>query len=175
MLSLYALAAPTASTEALRILALETEFEDLFGRWIRACYEFDWSTVQGEGFDCAPGEDMQGTTPLRKLLKAPVGEALKKLAEQGLGKLTRMATHSPVSIGAVLSQSFCERVNSCANLLLTLANTVLNDEELGILVVLRMNAELFSMLRTLYKDVPDTVKHAEMAAMEKMYEIPTVR
>ena len=55
------------------------------------------------------------------------------------GYLPRMASCSYAQLGALNAESFCERALSCANLVLTDGNTVLSDEELEMLVILRMN------------------------------------
>jgi len=46
------------------------------------------------------------------------------------GWLPKMATCSKRSIGSLLESSFCERINSCADQILTLGNTLLGDGEM---------------------------------------------
>ena len=46
------------------------------------------------------------------------------------GKLTKMSTCSKGSIGSLFPASFCERINSCANQVLTLGNSLLGDSEM---------------------------------------------
>ena len=48
------------------------------------------------------------------------------------------------------SLSFCERVLSCANDVLTEGNTLLGDEELEMLIILRMNREFMVFMREHY-------------------------
>ena len=50
-----------------------------------------------------------------------------------------MATGFEGSVASLLASSFSERVNSCANLVLTDGNSLLGHDEMGKLVVLRMN------------------------------------
>jgi len=46
------------------------------------------------------------------------------------GWLPKMTTCSKGSIGSLLESSFCERINSCADQILTLGNTLLGDGEM---------------------------------------------
>ena len=52
--------------------------------------------------------------------------------------------------GALNAESFCERVLSCANDVLTEGNTLLGDAELEMLVVLRMNRNFMRFMRKHY-------------------------
>ena len=49
-----------------------------------------------------------------------------------------------------MASSFCERINSCANLVLTEGNTWLSDEEMEMLVMLRMNKRFIAFMRKYY-------------------------
>jgi hypothetical protein len=66
------------------------------------------------------------------------------------GHLPNMAACSGGQIGALNAESFCERVISCANLVVTDGNTLLGDEEVSMLVVLRMNREFMEYMRANY-------------------------
>ena len=50
-----------------------------------------------------------------------------------------MACNSTGQLGALSAESYCERVLSCANNVVITGNTLLSDEEVEMLVVLRMN------------------------------------
>jgi len=63
------------------------------------------------------------------------------------GWLSKMATCSNGSIGSLLPSSFCERINSCANQVLTLGNTLLGDGEMEKLVMCRMNRDFMVFMR----------------------------
>ena len=52
-----------------------------------------------------------------------------------------MTACSKGSIGSLLTSSLCERINSCANPVLTLGNTLLGDGEMEKLVMCRMNRD----------------------------------
>ena len=64
-----------------------------------------------------------------------------------------MATCSKGSIGSLLASSFCERINSCANQVLTLGNTLLSDGEMEKLVMCRMNEDFIVFMRQQYPEV----------------------
>ena len=42
-------------------------------------------------------------------------------------------------VGTLMAESFCERVLSCANLVVTDGNTLLDDPEVTMLTILRMS------------------------------------
>jgi hypothetical protein len=63
------------------------------------------------------------------------------------GYLPYMATGSRGSLGALLASSFCERVNSAANLVLTDGNTCLDEDDIHMLVCLRMNRSFMEFMR----------------------------
>ena len=61
-----------------------------------------------------------------------------------------MASSSVGQLGALSAESYCERILSCANNVITNGNTLLSDEELEMLVVLRMNREFMQFMRANY-------------------------
>jgi len=64
-----------------------------------------------------------------------------------------MATCPKGSIESLLVSSFCERINSCANQVLTLRNTLLGDGEMEKLVMCRMNRDFMIFMRKNYPQV----------------------
>ena len=66
-----------------------------------------------------------------------------------------MATCSKGSIGSLLGSTFCERISSCANQVLTLGNTFLGDGEMEKLVICRMNRNFMIFMRKKYPQVAD--------------------
>ena len=66
------------------------------------------------------------------------------------GHLPHMASCSKGQIGALNAESFCERVLSCANMVITDGNTLLNDPETIKLTILRMNREFMEHMRASY-------------------------
>ena len=79
----------------------------------------------------------------------------KHRSKYGPGWLPKMATCSKGSIGFLLTSSFCERINSCANQVLTLGNTLLSDGEMEKLVMCRMNRDFMVFTRKNYPQVAD--------------------
>ena len=80
-----------------------------------------------------------------------IGHAYTKLEGMDVyGYLPLMASYSTAHIGALNAESFCERVLSCANVVLTSGNTLLRDEEIEMLVVLRMNEDFMEFMRAHY-------------------------
>ena len=64
-----------------------------------------------------------------------------------------MASCSFAQLGALNAESFCERVLRCAGHVLTDGNTLLSDEELEMLVILRMNRKFMEFMRERYPDL----------------------
>ena len=69
------------------------------------------------------------------------------------GYLPKMATTCEGSIGALLSASFCERINSCANQIVTTGNTSLGDDLVDKTVVLRMNKIFMKFMHLEYPTI----------------------
>ena len=70
-----------------------------------------------------------------------MGHVMKKLIKQDpdnkyFGHLPMMAVASRGSIGGFLASSFCELINSCANLVLADGNSLLSPDEINMLVTL---------------------------------------
>jgi hypothetical protein len=61
-----------------------------------------------------------------------------------------MALSSRGQIGTLLAESFCERILSQSNLVLTEGNSLLSDEVLEMVVVLRVNREFMKYMRKHY-------------------------
>jgi len=61
-----------------------------------------------------------------------------------------MATTCKGYIGALLSASFCERINSCANQIVTVGNTSLGDDLVDKSTVLRMNKIFMTFMNLNY-------------------------
>ena len=68
-----------------------------------------------------------------------------------------MASCSKGQIGALNAESFCERVLSQSNLVMTDGNTLLSDEEIEMVVILRVNREFMEFMRE-QQEVTDYLK-----------------
>ena len=80
------------------------------------------------------------------------------------GHLPKMAMASKGMMGALMAASFCERVNSCANLVVTEGNSLLSTDEIDMLVVLRMNKVFIGFMRQNYPEVIESV-HAKYGSV----------
>ena len=69
------------------------------------------------------------------------------------GYLPHMATFSKGSVGCLLTSSFCERINSCANQVVTEGNTLLSDREMEMVLMLRMKESFITFMRKEYPHV----------------------
>ena len=64
------------------------------------------------------------------------------------GFIPAMASSSYAQIGALNAESFCERVLRAAGQVMTDGNTLLDDEELEMLAILRVNRDFMERMRT---------------------------
>jgi hypothetical protein len=64
-----------------------------------------------------------------------------------------MASCSKGQIGALNAESFCERCLSCANMVVTDDHTFLQDDEVKMFVILRMNVYFMEFMREHYGHV----------------------
>jgi len=71
------------------------------------------------------------------------------------GWLPKMTTCFKGSIGSLLASSFSERINSCANQVLTLGTTLLGDGKMEKLVMCRINRDFMVFMRKNYPQVAD--------------------
>ena len=111
------------------------------------------------------------------LLHLDVGKLYKKIAANDTdrrmyGFIPHMAACSFAQIGALNAESFCERMLSCANLVIDEGNTLLDDDEIEKLITLRMNRDFMEFMRTEY---PEAVKaltrqHFGMSPIEEEEE-----
>ncbi len=90
-----------------------------------------------------------------ELMGIDVSTLYKGLDEGGIqyGYLPAMTSCSKGQIGASNAESFCERCLSCANMVVTDGNTLLQDDEVKMLVILRMNVHFMEFMRDKYAHV----------------------
>jgi len=69
------------------------------------------------------------------------------------GHLPKMAVASKDMMGSLMASSFCERINSCSNLVYTKNNSLLSDDEIDMVVTLRMNRDFMKHMRLNYPEV----------------------
>jgi hypothetical protein len=121
------------------------EFDSAFKKWKR--YSPDWlklyPSLNGRGTNLSLIDDFM---PLD--LK-PMYDHLEKENKGGkFGYLPLMMGCSVGQLGALNAESFAERVNSAAKLLVDDKNTSLADPLINMLVVLRMNRSFMEFMRS---------------------------
>ena len=127
------------------------EFDVAYAAWKALHKSLDWRSLQ----DFA--SDLPTTGPLDvidDLLPLNVAPTYKKLIDSGkYGLIPTMAVASTYTIGSLNGESFSERVISAANLVLDEGNTALNDEELEMMVILRIDRKFMQFMRAKYAHV----------------------
>ena len=64
-----------------------------------------------------------------------------------------MTVASKGMMGSLMVSSFCECINSCANLVWTKNNCILSDDEIDMVVTLRMNRDFMQHMGLYYPEV----------------------
>ena len=116
------------------------EFKAHYKNFRIRCAQINWRTEFPE-LDLPTEGDL---SMLDDLVHADLTKIMNRLIDEDpdrsrFGFFPHMATGFEGSVASLLASSFSERVNSCANLVLTTGNSVLGHDEMGKLVVLRMN------------------------------------
>ena len=142
------------------------DFDLVHARFRSACKDFDWrATFPDAGL---PPEG--NLRPLEDLMTIDVSVVISKMITDDVdrklyGYLPYMALGSAAGIGKLLASSFAERVNSQGNIVLDKGNTLLSDEEVEMLVVLRMNRQFMTWIRSNFpKLTRDDLKAAVVTA-----------
>jgi hypothetical protein len=127
---------------------LDAEFYSKFRAWRAHPAKVDWSKVDSNFAIQDPS-----TPDMLELMALNVGPLYKGLDKEQFGHLPAMASCSKGQIGALNAESFCERCLSCANLIVTEGSTLLLDDEVKMLVILRMNVSFMEFMRDDYAHV----------------------
>jgi len=117
--------------------------------------------VEGSGAAAAPAPQPAAPAPpqaldiFEDLMPLDPGRVYRDLVksdpkQEKYGLIPQMAGGSKGCISFLPSQSFCERVNSIAKDVMTDAHTLMDDEELEMLVTLRMNRKFMEYMRGKY-------------------------
>ena len=135
----------------------EEQFRKDFDRHWKAynirSQSIDWTQVPG----VSKPEDR--SMIWKDLWSADMSYVMKKFflddkeCEDKYGHLPKMAVASKGMMGSVMASSFCERINSCANVVCTKNNSLLSDDEIDKVVTLRMNRDFMEFMRAYYPDV----------------------
>lgn len=124
------------------------EFERVFDEWARM--ELQWPEFFPECIQ--PGTPAKNIDIISDLMKVDIGKVMRTLEKEKkkYGLIPLLARGCTGQIGAVNSESFCERVLSQAALVLDEGNTLLADEEVEMLTVLRINRGFMEYMRDQY-------------------------
>jgi hypothetical protein len=122
------------------------EFDRCFANWVKFGKAIDWRKRFPEELKDAPSSKL---CPIKQLMRLDVGSIYKALESETekYGFLPTLARSSQANIGSLPAESFCERCISAGGLIVTPARTLLSDEEVDMLVVLRMNREFMERMR----------------------------
>ena len=126
---------------------LNADLEVKFRAWRNHLAKVDWRKV---------GSNVSIRDPLApdmiELMGMNICVFYKGLDEgsSNFGHLPGMASCSKGQLGALNARSLCERCLSCANLAAIDKNTLLLDEEVGMLVDLRINLDFMEFMRQHY-------------------------
>lgn len=119
---------------------LENEAKTSLNAYMTHCSQINWRPYI---------EKTEGTIDLiGDLLSVDVGSMVQQLkGTPAFGLIPKLALDSSFNIGTVNAESFCERVLSHANILVGDRNVRLNDEEIEMIVILRMNIKFMAWCR----------------------------
>jgi hypothetical protein len=179
---------PPKSREAL-LEEKEVEGERCFKNLVGAAMNINWAPLiaglafkDPEHHSCVQDPDEPDPDTLDvvdDLMKVNVSKAYSDLQKADplqtkFGWLLLMATCSKGNIGAMNAESYAERVISQANLVMTNGNTLLSDEELEWLVVLRMNRDFMDYMRSHFKHLVMNQFKMTVVSEERMIEVDLV-
>jgi hypothetical protein len=145
--------------EAVAVVDVDAAAADEAQRVLKAWrkYNVDWFAVCPElkakkEKDKTIGEPLDLTHDLMRL---DIGKLYKEVArgDQGrrvYGYLPVMASCSKGQLGALSAESYCERVLSVANQVVVEGNTLLGDDEVEMVTLLRMNCAFMQSMRKTY-------------------------
>ena len=124
---------------------LGKEFDRVILRWLDRIPDGEgWNAYLDEEHR-KKGGDAEYYDLMNDLVYADMGKLYMALeAEKEFGHLPKMAI---ARLSGNMSSSFVERMNSCAKLIFTDGRTLLSDEELDMVVVLRMNRKFMEYMR----------------------------
>ena len=127
------------------VIDANIEFDSAFKKWKR--YSPDWLKLYPSLNGC--GTNLSLIDDFMPLDLKPMYDHLEKENKGGkFGYLPLMMGCSVGQLGALNAESFAERVNSEAKLLVDDKNTSLADPLINMLVVLRMNRSFMEFMRS---------------------------
>lgn len=148
----------TKDSEASMRATYERQAIDCMNNWITQSKLIKWNEIAGD--ESLPEGPIQVATDAIKLINAPIQKIYQSLERRpsSYGKLLLMSRQY---IGSLMSESFCERCFSAANLVVNPHSTRSNPETVSIKVISRMN-------RVLLDSLHDSVHvHQEMRLLDR--------
>jgi hypothetical protein len=127
------------------------EFDKAYAAWMAMHKALDWRSFPEYAGELPAEGPLSAIDHLLPLNVAPLYANLINSGKYGLVSL--MAVASPYTIGALNAESFSERVISAANLIMDEGNTAPDDEELEMMVILRIDREFMKFMRSKYAHV----------------------
>jgi hypothetical protein len=161
--------AAAAAAKAVLQITLKDEFIRCFRNYRKVAEKLDWRALNaslGLGLDL-PAAGAIG--PL-DLWHVDMGKVMKHLyldvpgSKILFGFLPKMAIFSRGSIGALGASSFCERINSAANQVVTSGNSMLGTKEINMIVTLRVNRAYMAYMREHHPEVSG--QHFKMTVLK---------
>ena len=126
------------------------EFDSILPEWIKYARSIDWRKEFGDELKDSLN-DGEAIDVVDHLLPLNIGKLYVKAHRMNkFGYLPSMASSSSGQLGALMAESYCERIISVGNMISTDRNVLLNDDELEMLVVLKMNKEFIEFMRNNY-------------------------
>ena len=164
-----------AAAEAARMQQeedIKAEFKRVFKNYRKMAEVIDWLALSEElKLNLKPPKN--GVKyDVMELWYVDKGKVIKHLCIDAdpdrvlYGYLPKMATTSRGAIGALLAVSFCERINSVANQVVTKGNSVLGTDEISKIVVLRMNRDFMEYMRE--KHPQTSRQHSNMTVLRPL-------
>ena len=132
------------------------EFDVCFKKWRRHYKDINWR----ESFPNFGKDNTAHFDLIDDMLPLDIGPFYMALLEKSdsgnhalFGSNPLMAISSQYNIGALNAESFCERIISAGNLVMTDGNTLLDDDELEKLILLRINRNFMTFMRETYAHI----------------------
>ena len=142
------------------------DFNALWENWLSLSKKVCWKDLFPEKLqkvsreeDLDSIDDLMELDVLRMLYKSLIED---ETLSAGVGKLPKIAL---CYIGNNLASSYCERVSSCAKLVMTHDRTVLNDAHLEKVCWLRMNRSFMTYMKVNHKDIAQKWKQEMVSAL----------
>ena len=124
--------------------------DSILSEWIKYARSIDWRKEFGDELKDSLN-DGEAIDVVDHLLPLNIGKLYVKAHRMNkFGYLPSMASSSSGQLGALMAESYCERIISVGNMISTDRNVLLNDDELEMLVVLKMNKEFIEFMRNNY-------------------------